>query len=149
MLSEIKQFDRGDHTLFINTGTGEKWTELKGKSKRPNMVRRAVNYVTAATQHVKAGRPKAEAETVAGRFAICLDCPSDKFEILAEESIPDRLKHLPIVGTCTHKSCGCFLHGEANGRDKLTWADQACPMNHWSKAEPKIEAAACTKTGCC
>jgi hypothetical protein len=146
-LKKIKKFDRGDRVLFIDKATGEKWRVPKD-SKRPGMARRAVNYVTASAAHIKAGKPKADAETVAARFEICKNCPSKLFELLAPESIPSRLEHLPIVGTCTHKSCGCYLHGEANGKDKLSWADQKCPRGHWPRVDI-VSSVECTKKGCC
>lgn len=102
--------------------------------KRPGVVRRAANYGKAVVQHKLAGNPKASLPTIQKRFEICRNCPSGLFKRLEGNEIPHSLRELPIVGTCVHKTCGCFLHPTEIEPAKLAWADQVCPKGHWGKA---------------
>lgn len=90
----------------------------------PSLLAKAVNFGKAAAKHVAAGRPLATDETVAERFAICQSC-----EIFKPKSVGE--------GVCTHKSCGCNLKTVGlTGRNKLRWADQACPLAKWKALPP-------------
>ena len=78
---------------------------------RPGIAQRVVNFAAAVSQHVAAGAPMASAEDVAARFAICQTCQF--FDGKA----------------CTQ--CGCPVVRERQFLSKLSWADQACPVDKW------------------
>ncbi len=134
----IKEFPRPKegYTLFIDTATKEKWRVYDNEVEGPGTIKRAINFTKAAVGHAAAGRPKANAKQIKERFDICQTCPSNLYEILGTEKIPAALAKLPEVGTCKHKSCGCFIHSDPElTPSKLGWADQKCPLGHWGKAE--------------
>lgn len=138
-LSKVKCFDRGDHTVCIDKATGRKWKE------GPGAVRKAANFAKATAEHVRRGRPKASLEVIQSRFAICSNCPDELFSVIATESIPKRLSELPIVGTCLHRTCGCFIHDAETFPNKLAWATQRCPKGNWHR----VEQGPCKKAGGC
>ena len=134
----IKEFPRPKegYTLFIDTATKEKWRVYDNEVEGPGTIKRAINFTQAAVGHAAAGRPRANADQIKERFDICQNCPSNLYEILTTEKIPKQLAKLPEVGTCKHKSCGCFIHSDPEMTpSKLAWAGQQCPLGHWSKAE--------------
>ena len=135
----IKEFPRPNegYTLYIDTATKEKWRVYDDGVVRPGTIKRAINFTKAAVGHAAAGRPRANAEQIKERFDICQNCPSNLYEVLGIEKIPAALaKKLPEVGTCKHKSCGCFIHPDPElTPSKLAWGDQKCPLGHWSKVE--------------
>lgn len=124
-LGKTKCVKRGDHTVCVDTATGEKWKE------GPGFVRKAVNFTKAAVSHVAKGSPKSSKETIEERFEICRNCPGELFEVVAPESRPKELVDLPVVGTCLHKKCGCFIHDQELFPNKLAWEDQKCPRRYW------------------
>ncbi|MCC6492641.1 MAG: hypothetical protein IT424_06445 [Pirellulales bacterium] len=90
-----------------------------GVAPGPSLVRKAANFTRAAVRHQRAGRPEASDETVSQRFAVCQACAL--YQPQSE-----------VQGTCTHQSCGCALKAVGlAGRNKLRWADQACPIGRW------------------
>jgi hypothetical protein len=102
----------------------------------PGNVRRAANFASAAAAHAVNGMPQASQEDVEARLAICRACPL--FRVLPPNKIPKSLADLDEVGTCTHKSCGCYLHSHPTANpSKLRWADQKCPLNKWLPVEAK------------
>jgi hypothetical protein len=140
MPRKLKLFRRDGYVLIIDPVTGEKWKlpdgqvsgELDGESIRgPSKFRKAANFLGAAASHVAAGSPKSSDELIADRFSICRECPSDLFIVLRADETPKALSSLPLVGTCQHKKCGCYIHDESIQPNKLAWTDQKCPMGHW------------------
>ncbi len=102
----------------------------------PGNVRRAANFASAAAAHAVNGMPQASQEDVEARLAICRACPL--YRVLPPNKIPKSLAELDEVGTCTHKSCGCYLHSHPTANpSKLRWADQKCPLNKWLPVEAK------------
>lgn len=102
----------------------------------PGNMRRAANFASAAAAHAVNGMPQASQEDVEARLAICRACPL--FRVLPPNKIPKSLAELDEVGTCTHKSCGCYLHSHPTANpSKLRWADQKCPLNKWLPVEAK------------
>ena len=97
----------------------------------PSMMRKAMNFGKAAIRHVLNGAPKSTSEVIMERLSICQSC--ELFKMLPPKKVPKHLSHLP-VGTCMHKSCGCFIHRAEVFPNKLAWADQACPLNKWGEA---------------
>ena len=88
-------------------------------SDRPSLPQQAVNVTVATVRHVVAGRPRATDDEVTARLAICVACP---FYETVEEG----------VGKCNHHKCGCPLRAaHVQGRNKLRWADQTCPVGKW------------------
>jgi len=90
--------------------------------KRPNIVRKAVNFVKASAQHVVKGRPRASLKVIQERFAICTKC----------EYFLSRNKQ---AGECLHPRCGCELSSRDVKRNKLAWADQKCPIGKWTAVD--------------
>ena len=112
----IERYDKGDHTLVIDR-TGPRpivYREYKKRpAKKPGMVRKVRNFTRAAVNHARAGRPKATAEQVAERFAICEQC-----EYLNREKMQ-----------CG--KCGCGVKKIVGRFSKLSWADSKCPDGRW------------------
>lgn len=85
----------------------------------PSLRKRLANFTVAAIQHVIAGAPTCDDETIAARLAVCRGC--EKFR-------PD--ENNPAIGACS--MCGCpssdllprFI-------SKIAWADQKCPLDNW------------------
>jgi hypothetical protein len=87
---------------------------------KPTLAQKAVNFAGAAARHIAAGRPQCTDEQVEERFAICQGC--ELYEAKNDSQ-----------GTCNHPSCGCSLKRVGvNGKNKLRWADQACPLGKWT-----------------
>jgi hypothetical protein len=92
------------------------------KLKEPSIATKAKNFTAAVVKHVAAGGRQATDEQVADRFAICEQCPLFKPKGDGQ-------------GVCTHSSCGCSLKAVGlTGRNKLRWADSACPIGSWKAA---------------
>lgn len=90
----------------------------------PSLFVKGANFIRAGASHIAAGTPQATDEQVAERFAICQACPLFK---------PKEDGH----GVCTHSSCGCSLKTIGlTGKNKLRWADQACPIGSWEAIKP-------------
>ena len=91
----------------------------------PNLFTRLANFGKAAINHVLEGNPKVTEEVMKERLAICKDCelfkPNDN----------------NVGGICTHSSCGCNIQDNMDYLNKITWADQECPLKKWLKAQPK------------
>jgi hypothetical protein len=130
MLKKIKRFDRGNHVLVIDEITGTQWREPK---TGPSTLRKATNFTKAAAKHVRSGRKTVSLEIVQERFEICSNCPDELFVQLDPERLPKRIsgKVEGVVGTCTHRRCGCFIHAEEVFPNKLLWSTSACPRQHW------------------
>ncbi len=80
----------------------------------PGAARKLSNFAKALAAHVAAGSPKATKEQIDARFVICQRCP------------------LLVRGVCGHEDCGCNIDSQARFRNKLAWADQACPDGKWT-----------------
>jgi len=108
--------------------------------QEPGLFRKTMNFTKAAVKHVASGRPIALQEVVDERLAICRTCPSKLYKIKLVQEIPPQLRHLEEVGTCLHKTCGCYLHDAGDiFPNKLAWADQACPLGHWTAEKERIK----------
>jgi hypothetical protein len=85
----------------------------------PGLAALAVGFAKAAVSHVLAGMPRASAEVVAARLAVCEACP----HLIR----PDyRCGLLPGAGQPgAAPGCGCYV------RTKAAWADQTCPAGKW------------------
>lgn len=75
---------------------------------------KAANFIKAVKRYVAAGRPQRDDDSVKELLTICQSCPSDKYE--------------PNTKTCG--DCGCKLN-LGRGLNKLRWATEACPHEHW------------------
>jgi len=85
----------------------------KAKLSGPSLLKKAVNFATAAAKHMKAGMPRASAAELERRFAICQGCEF-------------------YDGTACTK-CGCPVVREKKYLSKLAWADSECPAGKWGK----------------
>lgn len=84
---------------------------------------RASNFIKASAAHALNGFHKADPETVKMRFSICETC--EIYEAKGEKS-----------GVCKHSKCGCNIKDVGIlGINKLTWAEQACPLGKWLPVE--------------
>lgn len=122
----MEQFKIGQTypTNFVTKKTPVSKAKAK-VSSGPGLFKKVVNFSRAATSHLVKGSPQATDEQVAERFAICQECV-EYFKPTSEGQ-----------GRCTHPSCGCPLKPVGlTGRNKLRWADQACPIGRW-KAIPQ------------
>ena len=70
------------------------------------LLARVGDFTVHLLNHVAAGLPQADAETLARRLALCRECP-----------------HLTKAGVCDR--CGCVMSIKAK------WADQKCPLGKW------------------
>ena len=156
-INKIQRFDRGNYILVINAATGEKWKEWKEPRKvqtittesgevpvkGPGKLRKAANFAAAAAKHVATGRRVVSLEVIQNRFSICSKCPDNLFAEIEPKDRPAILKnHEGQVGTCLHKKCGCYIHELELFPNKIAWATQRCPLNHWDRE--KIDANATT-----
>lgn len=124
----LKCFDRKTYEFCKDTATGETFKRPKGG---PSLLQKAVNFTAAAAKHAATGQRNVELPVIQQRLEICQNCPSDNFVILDPEGLPNTLKVAGEVGTCNHRTCGCFIHGTTTFPNKLAWASQACPLGHW------------------
>ena len=74
----------------------------------------AANFTAAVLKWVKAGRPARDDQGVESLLEICKSCPSDKYNAAQK--------------VCSQ--CGCKLN-LSHGLNKLRWATESCPLNHW------------------
>ncbi|REJ65825.1 MAG: hypothetical protein DWQ31_16565 [Planctomycetota bacterium] len=96
----------------------------------PGLLRKAWNFTKAAAQHVASGAKKVSRRKLKRRLAICRSCPSGLYQV--RDKRPPQMKDLEEVGTCLHKTCGCYIHDSLKiFPNKLAWSDQACPEGHW------------------
>ena len=72
----------------------------------PTLLAKVGNFTVHLVRHVAAGLPRADAETLARRLALCGEC---------DLRTPS--------GVCS--VCGCLLS------IKASWADQKCPLGKW------------------
>jgi hypothetical protein len=77
----------------------------------PTLLRKAINFVSAASKHVAAGAPMATEAEVERRYAICRGCE--------------------FFDGSACKKCGCPIVREKKFLSKLSWADQSCPVGKW------------------
>ena len=141
MADRIKRFVRDGYVLVKNKTTGEQWREY---DTGPSTLRKAANFTRAIVKHARTGRVKASLEVINQRFAICANCPSGKFAEIGRESLPGKLAEVETVGTCLHKTCGCFIHDTPIFPNKLAFESQSCPLGNWQA----VEGSNATK-GCC
>lgn len=80
-----------------------------------NLPKQIVNFGQALINHELAGRPLVSEEVRKERFEICKKCPAGLYQ---EEM-------------CKHSSCGCPISDKEGYRNKLSWADQKCPLGYW------------------
>jgi hypothetical protein len=149
MLGRLQSFDRPDHTLVIDTRSGQRVVTRIPKTpfpqqaplpqrqpgEGPNLARKVLNLGKAKAKRAATGFKNASAKTLQRRWEICVACPSGLFRQLPAAEIHKNLLSLPIVGTCTHKTCGCYMHPTATTPNKLLYASEACPRGHWGPAE--------------
>lgn len=110
--------------------------KLKGsqrvETRGPSMFQKGINFGKALLKHVLNGSPRSTSEAILKRLEVCQSCPM--YKVLPEKKIPKHLQHL-TVGTCMHKSCGCYLHKAEVFPNKLAWADQECPLQKWGRED--------------
>ena len=123
-----KCFNRKDHVLCIDKKTGE---QTRYPNDGPSSLQKAANFTRAATRHVVTGRKHATLEVIQQRFSVCENCPSKLFAEI--ENPPKRLQGAGTVGTCLHRSCGCYIHNTKTFPNKLAWDSEKCPNNHWNE----------------
>lgn len=80
-----------------------------------NIGRKIVNFGNAMVAHEIAGRPIVNEEILKDRWEICKKCPAGLYQ----------------DGVCKHSTCGCPVTDKEVYRNKLSWADQKCPMGYW------------------
>lgn len=127
----------GDWNVFLCIDCGR---TCKSKQIDPRMVHRPcsapknfppgwgtmlANFSLSAIKHVYAGLPTCTDGEIAARYEICQECH------LYERNIQN-----PDVGRCTHKKCGCKIHGVRGFVSKIAWRDQTCPLDKWPKLPP-------------
>ena len=101
-------------------------TPVKLERKAPSLVRKGVNYAKAVVDHRRAGKPIVPQLVVEKRFAICRENSCGLFQRIDDNS-----------GTCLHESCGCGLKRvNLEGKSKLEWGEQKCPMSLWGVFYP-------------
>ena len=127
-----KCFDRGTYTLCIDKVTKQQRRIPKGTDDGgPTVLQKAANFTKAAAKHVATGRKHATLKVIQERFETCQHCPSNLFAELDPERLPKRLQDVGLVGTCRHKSCGCYIHGADVFPNKNAWESSKCPKGHW------------------
>ena len=89
----------------------------------PSMLKKIVNFVSAAANHAVLGNPTVSPEILEKRLAICRGCELFK---------PNQSD---AGGVCTHNSCGCNIKDNVQYLNKLAWADQECPLKKWLKEQ--------------
>jgi len=77
----------------------------------PSLLRKGMNFATAAAKHVATGAKRVSEEVRAGRLALCVAC-----------------EHY-VNKKCT--KCGCGIKDEAGMIDKLSWESSTCPVGKW------------------
>ena len=97
------------------------------KPEPPSMVKRAVNFTKAVTQHVMTGRKHCSEEQKAERFNICKSNQCGLFLPNGEG------------GICSHDKCGCYIRSNGQFMDKLSWAESKCPVDMWGPIIQKDE----------
>ena len=127
-MRKIRKFDRGDHILVINIATGKRHTEPK---EAPTLAKKAANFAKAAARQASRGNPKVSLEVIQQRYEICSNCPDGLFAEIDRNDVPKRLKDVEIVGTCMHRTCGCYIHNTETFPNKLSWGSTSCPQKHW------------------
>lgn len=75
-----------------------------------------MNFLTAYTKWVAAGKPLRDQAHIEELFKICQDCP--RFFRVG-----------PEVGRCLE--CGCWLKKQGDP-NKLAWPTEGCPLKKWS-----------------
>ena len=80
---------------------------MQVREQGPGFTRKAINFSKAITQHIAAGLPEADEDTVSRRLEICQDC-----------SYFDAAR-----AAC--RLCGCSM------TVKVRWAEQKCPDGKW------------------
>lgn len=90
------------------------------QEKSPSFIQKVVNFVPAAISHAVKGNPTVSDEVLQQRLKICRNCPL--YKDLGNNE-----------GMCTHSSCGCPIKDKLEYRNKIAWADQACPIGSWDK----------------
>ena len=124
----------GGDLAKIQRGCGGRRPEAGGIQAGPSLARRAANFAKAAAGHVRRGLPKCTQEQIDARLAICQAC--DLYQVNPRPSSRAQAEGSPTgapAGTCTHSSCGCPVTRWGRFRNKLAWADQACPLGKWAK----------------
>lgn len=97
-------------------GQDNKGHATETESREPGLLRKAVNFGRAVTQHVHDGRREVSDEIYNARLATCRACPScDEARMV-----------------CREPSCGCRL------TIKARWNSQRCPLNKWVEAESAL-----------
>lgn len=76
-------------------------------NSNPSLLQKAVNLGRAVTQHLAAGLPHTDDETVTNRLNICYAC-----------------NHFDAAHTAC-RMCGC------NMQIKVRWLEQKCPIGKW------------------
>jgi hypothetical protein len=74
-------------------------------------IKKVQNFISATIQHIAAGSPMCNEETIKDRYDICQKC----------EHFRNNSCNL----------CGCPLKRHRTYISKLAWADQKCPINKW------------------
>lgn len=138
----VRHLDIGGRKVIVNESGVAAWEDELPRPSGPSLLRKAANFTKAAVSHFLHGGPKSTLEIIQSRVAICRACPAKLYKPLEDAKIPGNLKDAQEVGTCLHKTCGCFLHELDRFPNKLAWADQQCPLGHWPKEEnvsdPKV-----------
>ncbi len=98
------------------------WLEINGKryprmlprvaSNGPGILRKGWNYAQAFARWELAGKPVRSQEQIDALYVLCEACPAGLFR----------------DGVCNHSSCGCPINRETQGRNKLLWATESCPL---------------------
>lgn len=81
--------------------------------RRVPFQRRLANFSKALAAHAAAGFPTVSQEVIDARLAVCRVC-----ELFTGE-------------VCAHADCGCNVNDMSKFLNKLSWADQACPLGKW------------------
>ena len=82
----------------------------------PTIFKKVANFAKAAASHIAAGRPETPPAVYKERLAICQGCEHN------------------VGGRCL--KCGCGVTGEGV-LNKLSWADQSCPVGKWGRADKR------------
>lgn len=87
----------------------------------PGIVRRAGNFVRAASRHVRKGSA-ASMDVIQRRWGQCNLC----------ESLVRTEQH---SGKCSEATCGCHLADDKRAPNKLAWTEQVCPLGKWGAVD--------------
>lgn len=108
---DIEKYNQLNREFFELQAKAELQISKKDRAKR------LFNFLKALLIHLKNHSPTCTKKEIKDRYEICKGCG------FFDGSI------------CTHHKCGCAINTQDVFFNKLSWADQECPIGKWGKIE--------------